>query len=48
MKTDNSNFERVEEVKYLEITLTHQHFIQEEIKCRLKSGNACYHLVHNL
>jgi len=48
MKTDNSSFERVEEFKYLEIILTHQHFIQEEIKSRLKSGNACYHLVQNL
>jgi len=25
-----------------------QNYIQEEIKCRLKSGNACYHLVQNL
>ena len=25
-----------------------QNFIQEEIKSRLKSGNACYHSVHNL
>jgi len=25
-----------------------QHSIQEEIKNRLKSGNACYHLVQNL
>jgi len=48
MKSDNSSFERVEEFKYLEITLTHQNIIQEEIKSRLKSGNACYHLVRNL
>jgi len=25
-----------------------QHSIQEEIKSRVKSGNACYHLVQNL
>jgi hypothetical protein len=25
-----------------------QNSIQEEIKSRLKSGNACYHLVQNL
>jgi len=48
MKTDNSSFERVEEFKYLGSTLTNQNSIQEEIKSRLKSGNACYHLVQNL
>ena len=48
MKTDNSSFERVEELKYLGTTFTKQHFVQEEIKSRLKSGNACYHLVQNL
>ena len=29
-------------------TLTNQNSIQEEIKSRLKSGNACYHSVQNL
>jgi hypothetical protein len=48
MKTDNSSFERVEELEYLGITLTNQNTIQEENKSRLKSGNACYHLVQNL
>jgi hypothetical protein len=47
MKSGNSSFERVEEFKYLGTTLTTQTFIQEEIKNRLKSGNACYHLVPN-
>jgi len=28
-------------------TLTYQNYIQEEIKSRLKSGNACYHSVWN-
>jgi hypothetical protein len=48
MKTDNSSTERVEEFKYLGTTLTDQNSIQEEIKSRLKLGNACYHLVQNL
>jgi len=48
MKTDNSFFERVEEFKYLGTTLTNQNSIQEEIKSRLKSGNACYHSMQNL
>ena len=45
MKVDNSSIERVEELKYLGMTLTNQNFIQEEIKSRLKLGNACYHSV---
>jgi len=48
IKTDNSSFERVEEFKYLGPTLTNQNSIQEEIKSRLKSVNACYHSVQNL
>jgi len=38
----------VEEFKYLGTTFTNQNSIQEEIKRRLKSGNACYHSVQNL
>ena len=41
MKVDNSSIERVEEFKYFGKTLTNQNSIQEEIKCRLKLGNAC-------
>jgi len=48
IKIDNSSFERVEEFKYLGTTLTNQNSIQEEIKRRLQSGNACYHSVQNL
>ena len=40
-KSDNSSFERVEEFKYLGTCLTNQNSVQEEIKSRLKSGNAC-------
>jgi len=45
---DNSNFERVEEFKYLGTNLTNQNSIPEEIKNRLRSGNTCYHSVQNL
>jgi len=38
----------VEEFKYLGTTLTNQNSLAEEIKSRLKSGNACYHSVQNL
>jgi sorting nexin-29 len=48
VKTDNSSIERVEEFKYLGTTLTDQNCIQEEIKNRLKLGNACYYSVLNL
>ena len=48
MKVDNSSIERVEEFKYLGTTLRNQNSIQEEIKSRLKLGNACYHSVQNL
>ena len=42
MRIDNSTFDRVEEFKYLGTTLKNQNSIAEEIKSRLKSGNACY------
>jgi len=48
IKIDNSSFERLEEFKYWGATLTNQNSNQEEIKSRLKSGNACYHLLQNL
>jgi len=48
MKIDNSSIERVEEFKYLGTTITNQNSIQEEIKSRLNSGNACYYSVQNL
>jgi len=48
MKVDNRSFERVEDFKYLGTNLVNQNSIQEGIKSRLKSGNACYHSVRNL
>ena len=48
MKKDNSPIESVEEFIYLRTTLTNQNSIQEEIKSRLKLGNACYYSVQNL
>jgi hypothetical protein len=48
MKTDNNSFARMEEFKYLGTALTNQNSIQEEIKTRVKSGNACYHSMHIL
>jgi len=48
IKIDNSSFERVEQLEYLERTLTNHSFIQEENKSRLKGRNACCHSVQNI
>ena len=40
--------ERVKEFKYLVTNLTNQNSIAEEIKNRLRSGNACYQSVQKL
>jgi len=45
---DDIACERMGGLRYLETTLTNQNSIQEEIKSRLKPGNACYHSVQNL
>jgi len=41
IKNVNRAFERVEQFRCLGTTLTYQNSIQEEIKRRPKSGNAC-------
>jgi hypothetical protein len=48
VRIDNSTFERVGEFIYLGTTLTNRNSIAEEIKSRLRSGNACYHSVQNI
>jgi hypothetical protein len=48
IKIANRSFENVAQFKYLEMTVTNQNLIQQEIKRRLNSGNACYCSVDNL
>jgi hypothetical protein len=48
IKLDNKSFEKLEQFKYLGTTLTYRNSIQEEIKSRLNSRNACYHSVQDL
>jgi hypothetical protein len=48
MKIGNRSFENVSQFKYLGTTVTNQNLVQEKIKRRLNSGNACYHSVQNL
>jgi hypothetical protein len=48
IKIANRSFENVSQFRYLGTTVANQNLIQEEIKRRLNSGNACYHSVQNL
>jgi hypothetical protein len=48
MKIVDRRFENVAQVTYCGATVTDQNLIQEEIKRRLNSGNACYRSVQKL
>jgi hypothetical protein len=48
LEIGNSSLERAKDFRYMGTTITNQNSIQEEIKSKLKSGNACYHLAQNL
>jgi hypothetical protein len=48
IKIGNRTFENVSQIKYVGTTGTDKNLIQEEIKRKLNSGNACYHSVQNL
>jgi hypothetical protein len=48
IKIASRSFENITKLKYLGTIATDHNLIHEEIKIRLKSDNACYHLVQNL
>jgi hypothetical protein len=48
IKISDRCFENVAQLKYLGTTVTNRNLIQEQIKRRLNSGNACYNSGLNL
>jgi hypothetical protein len=48
MKIANRSFQNVSQFKCLGTTVTNQNLIQEKIKRRFNSGNACHYSVQNL
>jgi hypothetical protein len=48
MKIANGSFGNLAQFTCLGTTVTDQNLIEKDIKRKLNSGNACYHLVQNL
>jgi hypothetical protein len=48
IKRGNRSFENVSQFMYFGTTVTNKNLIEEEIKRRLNSGDACYHSVQKL
>jgi hypothetical protein len=48
VKVTQRSFENVEKFRYLGMAVTDQNLINEEIKSRLNSGNACSHSIQNI
>jgi hypothetical protein len=48
IRITNRSLKNVAQFEYFGMTVTNQNLIQEEIKRRLNSGNACYHSFQNL
>jgi hypothetical protein len=48
IKVANRSFENIAQLRYLGITITNRNWIQNKIKGRLNSGNACYHSVQTI
>jgi hypothetical protein len=48
IKIANRSYENMSQFTYLGTIVRNENLIQEEIKRRLNSGNACYHSVQNL
>jgi ribosomal protein S2 len=48
IKIANRSCENVAQFRYLGGPVTNQNLIQEEMKRRLNTGNACYHSIQNL
>jgi hypothetical protein len=47
IKIANRCFQNVPKFRYLGTIITNQNLIQEKIKRKLNSGNACYHSIQN-
>jgi alpha-D-ribose 1-methylphosphonate 5-triphosphate synthase subunit PhnL len=48
IKIGDRSYGNVAQFKHVRTRVSNQNLIQEEIKRRLNSGNACYHSVQNL